>query len=192
MKRKLYIILALGILLLVGYVIYHLSPKTCHYPTGEILSISKNSSFFKEYPKYTTTYYKNGNIFSKGKRMFARDIENWEYYYENGQLSIVRNYRENEVEGLESSSLLKRNKNKELHNYNHIWFETKAADELIIRSILKKKGGEHSLPMEASRDQSDHTHRSQLPRHPQHTIPQSHKRSRLQMKRKNLVLLPIN
>ena len=132
MKRKLYIILALGILLLVGDVIYHLIPKSCHYQTGEILSIRKNLSFFKEYPKYTTTYYKNGNILSKGKSMFARDIENWEYYYENGQLSMVRNYRENEVEGLESSSLLKRNKNKELHNYNHIWFENKEADELII------------------------------------------------------------
>lgn len=132
MKIYIYIILAVVMLLPVGYVIYHLIPKVCYYPTGEIQSITKNLSFFNEYPKYTTTYYKNGNILSKGKRMWMREIENWEYYYENGQLSMVRNYRESEVEGSESSSLLKRNKNKELHNYDNIWFENKKADELII------------------------------------------------------------
>ena len=132
MKKKIYIILALIILLLVGNVIHHVTPEVCYYPSGEILSIKKNLSYFKDYPKNTTNYYKNGNILSKGKSMFARDIEEWEYNYENGQISMIRSYKENEDEGLASSSLLKRNKNKEFNNHNHIWFENKKADELII------------------------------------------------------------
>ena len=107
---------------------YESLPYVCHYPSGEIQSIKKDVFFYKPYPQYSTTYYKNGNILSKGKSMFARDIGKWEYYYDNGQLSMVRNYKEREGEGQDRGEQIE----AAVKGKGYVWFENKKVDQLII------------------------------------------------------------
>ena len=127
MKRILYILVGI-LLLIVGGYIYESLPYVCHYPTGEIKSITKDVFFYKPYPKDKIYYYKNGNILSKGKGMWARDIEKWEYYYDNGQLSMVRNYKEREIEGQDTREQIEAT----VKAKDYVWFENKKADQLII------------------------------------------------------------
>jgi len=110
--KKIFILFTIGFLLVsLGNIIYNSFPSKKYYKSGELKEIwDYVNPYFITYDLlrkiyggsifefgnyngiYSTCYYKNGNIKSKGITKGGRERGEWEYYYENGQLVMERNY----------------------------------------------------------------------------------------------------